>query len=362
MEKNREILFKDAALEKLCAGALVFIHRKDLSFSDPFLAMGASIAQEAQEKSKDNTTLLLLRALIENGQKQIKAGTCPIALKKEMKKWASFILENLARSSPTPEQMLSIATNAASGDASIGHLIAQAVQKEIVLIEEERSTETTLSIRSGMQLDCGYLSPYFCTSSDKRLSELHNVDFLLTDKKINSSQEVNVHLQPYAKTGRSLLIIADDISKDALSTLIINHLHGTIKLCAVKKGSLLPPCSSAEKVLVYKNKTILFNPKLQNSSIAMLHIGGKTETQIRQKRELFETSLYAAQAALKDGIANLPSLSQKNENTTIQAVLDICTSLFAETKPYRLIQQSLTTAFSAAEKILLSDVLIGYRN
>jgi chaperonin GroEL len=220
---------------------------KDIEFKDPFLNMGASMAKEVAAKIKevsgDGTTtgILLLRALVQGGVKNIASGANPIAIKRGMDKALEYLLKQIdAMAIPikSPKETRNIATVSASGNLEVGEKIAECFQKVgvsgVVSIEEGKGTETSIELVEGMQFDRGYVSAYFCTNAEKLLVEMTNPYILITDKKINSAQEILPILQHVAATGAELLIIADEIDGDALSTLVMNKLRGSLKVVAVK--------------------------------------------------------------------------------------------------------------------------------
>lgn len=220
---------------------------KDISLSNQYANMGASMAKEVSQKIKetcgDGTTTgtLLLKALVEHGVKLIAAGASPIGIKRGMEKAVEAVvkeIERLAIPVKTAEEIRNIATVSASGKQEIGDLIAEAMEKVgrsgVITIEEAKKTETTIEIVEGMQFDRGYASSYFCTNMDKMLVEMQNAQILLVDAKISNAHELLPILENIASTGRSLLIIADDIEGDALSTLVVNKLRGILKVAAVK--------------------------------------------------------------------------------------------------------------------------------
>ncbi len=220
---------------------------KEVELADQYAQMGVMIAKEVSGKMKEKcgdgttTSLLLLGALAGQGLKLVSAGHSPIEVKLGMEAALEAVLANLASSSHPvqgKEEILSIATASASGNAALGSLIAEAFEKVgkegVITIEEGKTTETTIDIVQGMQFDRGYASAYFCTNAESMSVELENCKVLVTDKKISSIQEILPVLQAVAATGTPLLIIADDIEGDALSTLVINRLRGTLKVAAVK--------------------------------------------------------------------------------------------------------------------------------
>lgn len=220
---------------------------KDISVENVYENMGVSMAKEVVQKIKekcgDGTTTgtLLLRAMVDNGVKQISSGASPIGIKRGIEKAVELItleIEKSAIAVKNSSEIRNIATVSASGNAEIGDLIAEAMEKVgksgVITIEESKGTETTIEIVEGMQFDRGWVSPYFCTNNEKMLVEMENVGVLLIDKKVSSVHELLPILQVTASTGKSLLIIAEDFEGDALSTLVVNKLRGTLKIAAVK--------------------------------------------------------------------------------------------------------------------------------
>ncbi|MGB7978285.1 MAG: chaperonin GroEL [Chlamydiales bacterium] len=220
---------------------------KDVELKDPFRNMGVSMGKEVaakiKEKSGDGTTtgIILLRALVQGGVKNIASGANPIAIKRGMDKALEVILKEIDAMSlevKNSQDTKNIATVSASGNEEVGRKIAECFEKVgktgIVSIEEGKGTETGIEWVDGMQFDRGYLSAYFATNSEKLIVEMTNPYLLITDKKISSAQEILPILQHIATTGGELILIADEIEGDALSTLVVNKLRGTLKVAAVK--------------------------------------------------------------------------------------------------------------------------------
>lgn len=220
---------------------------KDISLQNSYENMGVSMAKEVVQKIKetcgDGTTTgtLLLRALVENGVKLIAAGASPISVKRGMDKAVEAVVKELEKSAipiKDSKDIRNIATVSASGNQEIGTLISEAMEKVgklgTITIEEAKGTDTTIELVEGMQFDRGYLSAYFCTNQDKMSVEMSNAQILLIDRKISNVHEILPILQSTASTGSELLIIAEDIEGDALSTLVVNKLRGTLKVAAVK--------------------------------------------------------------------------------------------------------------------------------
>jgi len=220
---------------------------KDITLKNQYENMGVAMAKEVVQKIKEKcgdgttTATLLLSALVENGVKVIASGASPIGVKRGMDKAVEVIIQELEKSA-TPVKDLNdtrnIATVSASGDREIGDRIAQAVEKVgrsgVITIEEAKGTETTVEIVEGMQFNRGYLSAYFCTNQDRMLVEMNNPQILILDRKVANIHDILPVLQATASSGSELLIIAEDIEGDALSTLVVNKLRGTLKVAAVK--------------------------------------------------------------------------------------------------------------------------------
>lgn len=220
---------------------------KDVELKDVFENMGVSIAKEVVQKIKekcgDGTTTgtLLLRALVDNGIRYISSGASPIGLKRGMEKALEAILKDIEKMAiPVKDEkdIFNIAKVSASGNEEIGKTISEAIEKVgrkgVITIEEAKGTDTTIEIVEGMQFDRGYLSSYFCSNQEKMTCDQANPFIFLVDKKINSVHEILPILQHVATTGKELLIIAEDLDGDALTTLVVNRLRGSLKVAAVK--------------------------------------------------------------------------------------------------------------------------------
>lgn len=354
---------------------------KDITLSNQYENMGVAMAKEVVQKIKekcgDGTTTgtLLLRALVESGVKLIAAGASPIGIKRGMDKAVEAIVKEIEKSAiPIKgiDEMRNIATVSASGNAEIGKLIAEAMEKVgksgVVTIEEAKGTETFIEMVEGMQFDRGYLSAYFCTNADKMTVEMHNAQILVIDRKISTIHELLPILQSVAASGSELLIIAEDIDGDALSTLVVNRLRGTLKVAAVKapgfgdrrKAMLqdiaimtgatlitedtgmsmkdIPPevLGRADKISITKEHTVIVHgggdsnelkarikqieneievtkssydkEKLEerkaklSGGVAVIHVGATTESELKQKKQMFEDSLNSTKAAIEEGI------------------------------------------------------------
>ncbi len=220
---------------------------KEIELADPFENMGAQMVREVASKTNDTagdgttTAVLLAEAIYREGLKNVTAGANPMSLKRGIDKAVAVVTESLAKLSKKVKEhteIAQVATISANGDKEIGSKIAEAMEKVgkdgTITVEESKTIETTLDVVEGMQFDKGYLSPYFVTNPDSMEAVLDNPYILIHEKKISSLQDLLPVLQNVAKTGKPLLIIAEDVDGEALATLVVNKLRGTLNICAVK--------------------------------------------------------------------------------------------------------------------------------
>jgi chaperonin GroEL len=220
---------------------------KEIELKDTYQNMGAQMVREVASKTNDvagdgtTTATVLAQAIFREGLKNVTSGANPMSLKRGIEKGVEVAVAELAKLSKKVKdksELASVATVAANGDRSIGELIAEAMEQVgkdgVVTVEEAKTIETTLDIVEGMQFDRGFISPYFVTSTDRMEAVLDEPLILLHEKKISAMHELMPILQQVAQQGRTLLIIAEDIEGDALPTLVVNKLRGTIKVAAVK--------------------------------------------------------------------------------------------------------------------------------
>lgn len=220
---------------------------KEIELENKFENMGAQMVKEVASKTSDvagdgtTTATLLAQAIFNEGQKLVAAGSNPMALKRGIDKGVAAVVEELKQlSKPTKDkiEITQVGTISANNDEMIGKLISEAMDKVgkegVITVEEAKSMETSLEIVEGMQFDRGYLSPYFVTDSAKMQVSLENPCILLHEKKITNMKELLPLLEEIAKTGKPLLIVAEDVEGEALATLIVNKLRGTLKCAAVK--------------------------------------------------------------------------------------------------------------------------------
>ena len=221
---------------------------KEVELEDTFANMGAQMVREVASKTNDDagdgttTATVLAQSLISVGIKNVTAGANPMDLKRGMDSAVEKVVASLKAQSQVVGSDLAkieqVATISANNDSKIGKLIAEAMSKVnnegVITVEEAKGTETYVDVVEGMQFDRGYISAYFITDTEKMIAQLDKPAVLITDKKISTIKEIMGVLEPVAQSGRSLLIIAEDVDGEALSTLVLNKLRGTIKIAACK--------------------------------------------------------------------------------------------------------------------------------
>lgn len=337
---------------------------KDISLKDQYenmgVSMGKEVVQKIKEKCGDGTTTatLLLKALVEGGIKQIAAGASPIGIKRGLEKALEAVIseiEKMAIPVKNSKETKNIATASASGHSAIGEMIAEAIEKVgksgVITIEEAKGTETSIELVEGMQFDRGYISPYFCTNVEKMSSEMNYPQILIVDKKISTVHEILPLLTNVATSGKELLIIAEDIEADALSTLVVNKLRGTLKVVAVKapgfgdrRKAMLQDIAvltgatviseeagmslkeipnnvlgSAEKIVVTKETTVIVNGSGKQSEIKARvkqienEISITTSPYEKEKLEERKAKLGGGVAIIRVGAATEPELKQKKQ-------------------------------------------------
>ena len=219
---------------------------KDIELEDAFENMGAQLVKEVATKTNDvagdgtTTATVLTQAMVQEGMKNLEAGANPIVLRRGMKKAtdkAVEALKDMSQKVKGKEQIAKVAAISA-GDEEVGNLVADAMEKVtndgVITIEESKTMQTELDLVEGMQFDRGYISAYMATDMDKMEANLENPYILITDKKISNIQEILPLLEQIVQSGSKLLIIAEDVEGEALSTLVINKLRGTFSVVAVK--------------------------------------------------------------------------------------------------------------------------------
>ncbi|MDZ7386474.1 MAG: chaperonin GroEL, partial [candidate division KSB1 bacterium] len=220
---------------------------KEIELEDPFENMGAQLVREVASKTSDvagdgtTTATIFAQGIFHEGMKNVTAGANPAHLKRGIDMAVAAVVEEIKRlSKPLPgkTEIAQVGAISANNDKSIGDLIADAMEKVgkdgVITVEEAKSTETTLEVVEGMQFDRGYISPYFVTDPDNMEAVLEEPLILIHDKKISVMKDLLPILEKVAQMGRSLLVIAEDVEGEALATLVVNKLRGTLKVAAVK--------------------------------------------------------------------------------------------------------------------------------
>ncbi len=220
---------------------------KEIELKDPYENMGAQLAKEIAEKTKDATgdgttsAVVLGQAIVTEGLKNVTAGANPVQLRRGIEKATAAVVEKLKElSKPVKgkEEIAQVATVAAANDIEMGKMVAEAMDKVgkdgVITVEEAKTMETELKVVEGMQFDRGYLSPYFVTNAEKMECSLEEPYILIHDKKISAMKDLLPLLEKIAQSGKPLLIIAEEVEGEALATLVVNKLRGTLSCCAVK--------------------------------------------------------------------------------------------------------------------------------
>ena len=221
---------------------------KEIELSDPYANIGAQMVKEVASKTGDDagdgttTATILAQSIISVGLKNVTAGANPMELKRGIDKAVAAVVKSLEAQKEEVgdnyDKIRQVGRISANGDETIGNLIAEAMEKVkkegVITVEEAKGTETEVKIVEGMQFDRGYISPYFVTDTEKMQVEFENPYILLYDKKVSTMKELLPILEPVAQSGRALLIVAEDVESEALATLVVNRLRGSLKIAAVK--------------------------------------------------------------------------------------------------------------------------------
>ncbi len=354
---------------------------KEIELKDPIENMGAQMVKEVASKTSDvagdgtTTATVLAQAIVREGLKNVTAGANPMDLKRGIDKAVTAIVADLKKLSKTVDGKkgyAQVASISANNDDEIGKLISEAFEKVgkdgVITVEEARGTETELKTVEGMQFDRGYLSPYFVTNPDSMEASLDDPYILIYDKKISAMKDLLPILEKVAQAGKGLLIIAEDLEGEALATLVVNKLRGTLRVVAVKapgfgdrrkamlediailtggiaiseeqgyklEAADITYLGRAKRIVVDKDNTTVVDgagdaskikariseiksqvekttsdydkEKLQerlaklSGGVAVLHIGAKTEVEMKEKKARVEDALHATRAAIEEGI------------------------------------------------------------
>ncbi|MFT5986359.1 MAG: chaperonin GroEL, partial [Planctomycetota bacterium] len=266
---------------------------KEIELEDPLENMGAQMVKEVASKTNDlagdgtTTATVLAQAIVKEGLKNVAAGANPMDLKRGIDKAVAAIVKDLEKQAikvgNDSDKIKQVAAISSNNDEQIGDLIAKAfgkVGKEgVITVEEAKGTDTYVDVVEGMQFDRGFLSPYFVTNSEKMTTELENPMILLCDKKISSMKDLLPILEPVAQQGKALLIVAEDLDGEALATLVVNKLRGSLKIAAVKAPGFGDRRKAMlEDIAVLTGGTVISEERgftLENATIEML---GTAET------------------------------------------------------------------------------------
>ncbi|MBC7466395.1 MAG: chaperonin GroEL [Bdellovibrio sp.] len=354
---------------------------KEIELENKFENMGAQMVKEVASKTNDEagdgttTATVLAQAIYREGAKLVSAGHNPMSIKRGIDKAVNLVIEelkNMAKPVKGSKEVAQVGAISANNDNEIGEMLANAMDKVgregVITIEDSKTAKTEVTIVEGMQFDRGYLSPYFVTNPEKMEAVLENAYILVYDKKISSMKDMITVLEAVAKQGRPLLIIAEDVDGEALATLVVNKLRGTLQVCAVKapgfgdrRKSMLEDIAiltnsqvisedlgkkleqataadlgTAKRVVIDKDNTTIIDgagkkvditaraaqikaqveettsdydkEKLKerlaklSGGVAVIHVGGHSEVEMKEKKARVEDALNATRAAVEEGI------------------------------------------------------------
>ena len=338
---------------------------KEIELSDPYQNMGAQLVKEVASKTGDDagdgttTATVLAQAIIGVGLKNVTAGANPMDLKRGIDKAVTKVVDSIKAQSVAVgddfTRIENVARISANNDAEIGSLIAEAMRKVskdgVITVEEAKGTDTTVEVVEGMQFDRGYISPYFVTNTEKMEVEMENPFILIYDKKISVLKDMLPILEASVQSGRPLLIIAEDVDSEALATLVVNRLRGSLKICAVKApgfgdrrkemlediailtggiviseekglkldGATVEMLGTAEKITVNKDNTVIVNGAGSKENIAnrvaqiKSQIATTTSDYDREKLQERLAKLAGGVAVLYVGAASEVEMKEKKD-------------------------------------------------
>ena len=301
---------------------------KEIELSDPFANMGAQMVKEVASKTADDagdgttTATVLAQSLITVGLKNVTAGANPMDLKRGIDKAVIKVVENLKKQSQSIGddnlKIEQVATISANNDNTIGKLIAEAmgrVKREgVITVEESKGIETYVEVVEGMQFDRGFISPYFITDAEKMEVSLDNPYILITDKKVSTMKDLLPVLEPVAQSGRALLIIAEDIDGEALATLVVNKLRGSLKIAAVKAPGFGDRRKEMlEDIAILTGGVVISEEKGLRLDGAKLEMLGRAEKITSNKENTTIVNGVGEKAAIQERVAQIKT---QMENTT----------------------------------------------
>jgi chaperonin GroEL len=301
---------------------------KEIELEDTVENMGAQLLKEVASKTADiagdgtTTATVLAQAIITTGLKNVAAGANPMDLKKGIDKAVEQVVENLKKQSQQVgddiKKIEQVATVSANNDASIGKLIANAMEKVkkegVITVEEAKGTDTEVKIVEGMQFDRGYISPYFVTNADKMEAVLENPFILIYDKKVSNMKELLPILEKAVQTGRPMLIIAEDVDGEALATLVVNKIRGSLKIAAVKAPGFGDRRKAMlEDIAILTGGTLISEErgyKLENADLS--YLGTAEKVQIDKDN----TTIVNGSGTKEDITARVNQIKAQIETTT----------------------------------------------
>ncbi|MBK6283562.1 MAG: chaperonin GroEL [Draconibacterium sp.] len=301
---------------------------KEIDLKDAYENIGAQMVKEVASKTGDDagdgttTATVLAQSIITVGLKNVAAGANPMDLKRGIDKAVAHVVESIASQAQTIgddyAKIESVAKVAANNDDTIGKLIAEAMQKVhkegVITIEESKGTDTYVDVVEGMQFDRGYISPYFITDAEKMAAELENPFILIYDKKISTMKDLLPILEASAQTGRPLMIISEDVDGEALATLVVNRLRGSLKVCAVKAPGFGDRRKEMlEDIAILTGGTVITEEKGMKLEQATLDLLGQCEKITVDK----EVTTIVNGAGASEGIsARVGQIKKQIETTT----------------------------------------------
>ncbi len=300
---------------------------KEIELKEPIENMGAQLVKEVASKTADDagdgttTATVLTQAIFGHGIKNVAAGANPMDLKRGIDKAVTSIVENLRSQSKeikTNDEISQVASVSANNDAEVGAMIADAMDKVgkdgVITVEEAKGTETEVKTVEGMQFDRGYLSPYFVTNTDNMEAELESPYILIYDKKVSNMKELLPILEATAQTGKPLLIIAEDVEGEALATLVVNKIRGSLKIAAVKAPGFGDRRKAMlEDIAILTGGTVISEErgyKLENATIDYLGTAEKVNI------DKDNTTIVNGAGKKEDIEARVNQIKQQIENTT----------------------------------------------
>jgi len=301
---------------------------KEIELENALENMGAQMVKEVASKTNDlagdgtTTATVLAQSIVKEGLKNVAAGANPMDLKRGIDKAVDAIVTNLAKQSKkvgdSSDKIKQVASISANNDETIGDLIAQAfgkVGKEgVITVEEAKGTDTYVDVVEGMQFDRGYLSPYFVTDSEKMIADLESPYILLFDKKISAMKDLLPVLEPVAQSGKPLLIIAEDVDGEALATLVVNKLRGSLKIAAVKAPGFGDRRKAMlEDIAILTNGTVISEERGFSLETATIDMLGTTE---RVTIDKDNTTIVNGAGAAKNIKTRVNQIKSQIETTT----------------------------------------------